>query len=120
MQEHETKNLSGEFLNMAVEIALGYGVSFQADLNKGIRYDKMQKDIPLGPVRNRVKDYPIDDILDLYRISTEVAGDGWSALLNDCFCDATHAAAFLGSTRREAALRCFVHHKLGGKVVLPV
>lgn len=113
MATYEVKNLSGNLLNMAVEVALGFVVKN----TKGLRYDL--EGFVCGVVRDRAATYSIDDLIDEYRISSEVAGDGWAALVDDTFCDQTYPSALLGSTRREAVLRAFVFHRLGPQVHLP-
>jgi hypothetical protein len=59
-------------------------------------------------------------LIDSQRISTEVAGDGWAALVNDCFGPGTWAKSVKAPTRVLAALRALVQHKLGDEVEVPV
>jgi hypothetical protein len=58
-------------------------------------------------------------LLDAHRISTEVAGDGWAALYNDCFAPATYGHASHGATRLEAGLRCLVAKLHGPEITVP-
>lgn len=109
-----TRTLSGLALDVAVELALGYEVRA---LEAGAPIYK--EGFVEGIVHDRTGKYPIDDLIDAHRISSEVAGDGWAALVNDCFCDATQRKVIFGATRREAILRSFVQHVLGDKVTLP-
>jgi len=59
-------------------------------------------------------------IFDTYRVCTEIAGDGWAALVNDCFCPATYAKSMKGETRVVAGLRAVVRDELGDTVQVPV
>lgn len=70
--------------------------------------------------------YPSSDreqssrILDQERISTEVAGDGWAATVNDIFDDSTRKKAVIAPTRVLAGLRSLVNQRLGPVVDIPV
>jgi hypothetical protein len=59
-------------------------------------------------------------IFDSYRISTEVAGDGWAALVNDCFDARTWAKSMKADSRVVAGLRALVQSRLGPVVEVPV
>lgn len=109
--------LSGFALNVAVELAEGYAVTVGPGALQGVRSrDGMAE----GLVRDFVGQGPhADDIMDKERISTEIAGAGWAALHNDCFCSATYGQASHGATRREAAMRCHVRRIFGDVVALP-
>jgi len=58
-------------------------------------------------------------LLDQYRISTEIAGDGWAALFNDCFDRKTQSKALIGHTRLEAGLRCIIMNVHGDSLYVP-
>jgi hypothetical protein len=68
------------------------------------------------PLTNCAQGYPL---LDDHRISTEIAGDGWAALYNDCFAPTTYGKAQHGATRLEAGLRCLVAHLHGPEIDVP-
>jgi len=59
-------------------------------------------------------------IFDQERISTEIAGDGWAALVNEIFAESTRKRATIAPTRVIAGLRSLVNHRLGQVVAIPV
>jgi hypothetical protein len=129
-----TSSLTGHALAWAVATAVGYTPHFAVDTVPGkmLGGGVVQRDyedqvviatyIPrkhFGPFRP-VTDYAQGGpLLDKYRVSTEIAGDGWGALLNDTFCSATLGKVVHGESRLEAGLRCIVEHFLGPVVDVP-
>jgi hypothetical protein len=59
-------------------------------------------------------------VIDEYRISTEIAGDGWAALVNECFDVRTWAKSVKAKTRVAAALRALVQARAGNEIDVPV
>lgn len=49
-------------------------------------------------------------LIEKHNIAIERAGDGWAALFDDTFCDATYANAAHGPTPQVAAMRAIVRH----------
>lgn len=133
MLKMDTLQLEGSPLDWAVAQALNYtprlqGESVKARMFQGgilpsyegfyvVAYYNRSHYGEFRPSRDPVQSSPI---LDAHRISTEIAGDGWAALKNDCFSPATWAHSVKAPTRVEAALRCLVQHVLGNTVDVPV
>lgn len=126
--------LTGHALAWAVATALGYEPFITVDemagkmLGGGIvqlsyedqvviaHFSGRQHFGPFRPSTDYLKGGPL---LDKYRVSTEIAGDGWGALFNDTFCAATQSQVIHGATRLEAGLRCIAAHFLGAMVDVP-
>lgn len=132
------EQLDGPPLNWAVATALGYRPRLQGETVPAqlLSHDKNGMNVQpehygcyvvayfsathygeFAPVTNVQQS---SDILDSQRISTEIAGDGWAALVNDCFGPGTWAKSVKAATRVLAALRALVAHKLGREVEVPV
>lgn len=77
---------------------------------------KLVDENEFDPVNNYAQGGPL---LDQYRISTEIAGDGWGALFNDCFDRKTQSKVLIGHTRLEAGLRCIIMNVHGDSVYVP-
>jgi hypothetical protein len=126
--------LTGHALAWAVATAVGYTPMVMVDEIPGAmlgggrvqhnyedqvviaHYERMKHYGPFRPVTDYLKGGPL---LDKYRVSTEIAGDGWGALFNDTFCAATQRQVIHGATRLEAGLRCIAAHFLGPVVDVP-
>lgn len=129
-----TAKLTNEALDWAVADALGYTprsqwVPIPPEMREGgmlwpgysnlvviATFVKRKKFGEFRPSSNYLVGGPL---LDTYRISTEIAGDGWDALFNDCFGHKTWAKSIKGPTRLTAGLRCLVTELLGEQVDIP-
>jgi hypothetical protein len=121
----KTSELTGLSLNIAVAVALGHTVekrwSKHPDGTRKTPY-WMEKYASFDrQLQNYVDSSAGDDVIDCYRIGTEwvwsIEEPCWQAFI------AQHSVARFrtedGTTRREAAMRCFVAFKLGNNVEIP-
>jgi len=130
----KVNKLTDHALSWAVAVALSYDPSISVEdvepksLGPGTWQNPYEdfvviamysRGLHFGPFRPLVdcsQGYPL---LDKHRISTEVAGDGWAALYNDCFTAGTYSRAQHGATRLEAGLRCLVAQLHGPTIEVP-
>lgn len=130
-----TISLVNSALDWATATALGYTPTLQGQrvhgqmLTGGVvspSYDNCYVVAHYEPRKRYGEFRPTTDplqsspLLDEHRISTEIAGDGWAALVNDCFDARTWSKSVKGKTRVVAALRALVLHRLGSEVEVPV
>lgn len=128
------KELTGHALAWAIAVAVGYEPFLTVDVTDGVMLGGGQVQMPFedqvviahfdgrkryGPFRPCTDYIQGGPLLDKYRVSTEIAGDGWGALVNDTFCAATQSKVIHGDTRLEAGLRAIAAHFLGPVVQVP-